>query len=175
MRFMITCRIPVEKGNELVKTGTLAPTVQSIMEDLKPEAAYFVDVDGARGAHIVVDMEEASQIPPLGGTPHARVGGRDRGPHRDGLGGLGQGERGVRASGPEVRLSRSTCLVASGPGSHGALALLIATIHRSARKRNSRKSACKAFSEGRLPIAKATAQSSKQKTNEVAACQSTMS
>ena len=65
MRFMITCRIPVEKGNELVKNGTLGPTVQSIMEDLKPEAAYFVDVDGARGAHIVVEMEEASQIPPL--------------------------------------------------------------------------------------------------------------
>ena len=65
MRFMITCRIPVEKGNELVKNGTLGPTIQSIMEDLQPEAAYFVDVDGARGAHIVVDMEEASQIPPL--------------------------------------------------------------------------------------------------------------
>src|ERR671920_1852081 len=92
MRFMITCRIPVEKGNELVKNGALAPTVQSILEDLKPEAAYFVDVDGARGAHIVVDMEEASQIPPLGGTPHARVGGRNRGPPRDGPGGLGQGE-----------------------------------------------------------------------------------
>ena len=64
MRFMITCRIPVEKGNELVKNGTLGPTVQSIMEDLQPEAAYFVDVDGARGAHIVVDMEEEFQIPP---------------------------------------------------------------------------------------------------------------
>ena len=33
MRFMITCRIPVEKGNELVKNGALGPTVQSIMED----------------------------------------------------------------------------------------------------------------------------------------------
>ena len=65
MRFMITCRIPVEKGNELVRNGALGPTVQSIMEDLKPEAAYFVDVDGARGAHIVVDMQEASQIPSL--------------------------------------------------------------------------------------------------------------
>ena len=64
VRFMITCRIPVEKGNELVKNGTLGPTVQSIMEDLEPEAAYFVDVDGARGAHIVVEVEEASQIPP---------------------------------------------------------------------------------------------------------------
>src|SRR5215204_7679238 len=65
MRFMITCRSPVEKGNELVKSGTLGPTVQSIIDDLQPKAAYFIDVEGARGAHIVVDMEEASQIPPL--------------------------------------------------------------------------------------------------------------
>jgi hypothetical protein len=65
VRFMITCRIPVDKGNELVKNGTLGPTIQSIMEDLKPEAAYFVDVEGARGGYIVVDMEEASQIPSL--------------------------------------------------------------------------------------------------------------
>jgi hypothetical protein len=35
-----------------------------LVGDLEPEAAYFVDVDGARGAHIVVEMEEASQIPP---------------------------------------------------------------------------------------------------------------
>ncbi|MFL6057339.1 MAG: hypothetical protein ACJ732_00350, partial [Rubrobacteraceae bacterium] len=65
VRFMITCRIPVDKGNELVKNGTLGPTIQSIMEDLKPEAAYFVDVEGARGGYIIVDMEEASQIPSL--------------------------------------------------------------------------------------------------------------
>jgi hypothetical protein len=78
MRFMITCRIPVQKGNELVKNGTLGPTVQSIMEDLQPEAAYFVDVDGARGAHIVVDMEEASQIPPWWNPSCSRWGQKSR-------------------------------------------------------------------------------------------------
>jgi hypothetical protein len=62
MRFMITCRIPVQKGNELVKNGTLGPTVQSIMEDLQPEAAYFVD------------MEEASQIPPWSNPSCSRWG-----------------------------------------------------------------------------------------------------
>jgi hypothetical protein len=36
MRFMITCRIPVEKGNESAKAGSLHSTIQSIMEDLKP-------------------------------------------------------------------------------------------------------------------------------------------
>jgi hypothetical protein len=78
MRFMITCRIPVEKGNELVRNGTLGPTVQSIMEDLEPEAAYFIDVDGARGAHIVVEMEEASQIPPRWNPSCSRWGQKSR-------------------------------------------------------------------------------------------------
>jgi hypothetical protein len=40
-RFMITCRIPVEKANELAKTGRLDATIHSIMEELNPEAAYF--------------------------------------------------------------------------------------------------------------------------------------
>jgi hypothetical protein len=65
MRFIITCRIPVDKGNELVKNGSLGSTIQSIMEELKPEAAYFVDIEGARGAYIIVNMDDASQIPPL--------------------------------------------------------------------------------------------------------------
>ena len=62
MRFMITCPIPVEKGNELVKNGTLGETIQSILEDLKSEAVYFVDIESARGAYIIVNMDEASQI-----------------------------------------------------------------------------------------------------------------
>ena len=64
MHFMITCRIPVDKGNELAKTGSLGSTIQSIMEELKPEAAYFVDIEGARGAYIIANMDDASQIPP---------------------------------------------------------------------------------------------------------------
>ena len=62
MRFMITCRIPMEKGDELTKTGSLHSTIQSIMEELKPEAAYFSDIEGGRGGYIVVNIDEASQI-----------------------------------------------------------------------------------------------------------------
>ena len=47
MRFMITCRIPVDKGNELAKTGSLGSTIQSIMEELETEAAYFSDIQFA--------------------------------------------------------------------------------------------------------------------------------
>ena len=62
MRFMITCRIPVEKGNELAKAASLHSTIHSIMEELKPEAAYFSEIEGARSAYIVVNMDDASQI-----------------------------------------------------------------------------------------------------------------
>jgi hypothetical protein len=62
MRFMITRRIPVEKGSELAKAGSLGSTIHSIMEELKPEAAYFSDIGGTRGAYIVVNMDDASQI-----------------------------------------------------------------------------------------------------------------
>jgi len=46
MRFMITYRVPVEKGNELAKNGTLGETIQTIMEELQPEAAYFSEGRG---------------------------------------------------------------------------------------------------------------------------------
>jgi hypothetical protein len=68
MRFMITCRIPVEKGNELAKAGSLHSTIQSIMEELKPEAAYFSDIEGGGGGYIVVNMDDASQISAIAET-----------------------------------------------------------------------------------------------------------
>ncbi|MCW2719640.1 MAG: hypothetical protein QOG20_4281 [Pseudonocardiales bacterium] len=65
MRFMITCRIPVEKGNQLARAGTLGSTIQSIVEEMKPEVAYFADMEGGRGGYIVVNMDDASQIPAM--------------------------------------------------------------------------------------------------------------
>jgi hypothetical protein len=64
-RFMLSVRVPPEKGNQLVREGELAEVLQSIMEDLKPEAAYFTDIDGARGAIFIVNMDDASQLPAM--------------------------------------------------------------------------------------------------------------
>jgi hypothetical protein len=36
---------------------------QSILEELKPEAAYLAEIEGARGGYFVVNMDDASQIP----------------------------------------------------------------------------------------------------------------
>lgn len=63
MRFILTVEIPVEAGNARARDGSLANTIKSILDDLKPEAAYFLAHNGKRTGLIVVDLEDPSQIP----------------------------------------------------------------------------------------------------------------
>jgi hypothetical protein len=65
MRCMVKILWDVEKGNQLARTGALGKTAQSILEELKPEAAYFVAEKGRRSAVLIVNMEDASQIPAI--------------------------------------------------------------------------------------------------------------
>ena len=63
MRFLMKVEMPVEKANELAEEGRLGETIQSILEDLEPEAAYFTTSNGERGGYIIVNLEDASEIP----------------------------------------------------------------------------------------------------------------
>jgi hypothetical protein len=66
MRMLLRVSIPVETGNAASKAGTLGPTVEQIVADLKPEAAYyFADDEGQRSCSIVFDMKDTSQIPAI--------------------------------------------------------------------------------------------------------------
>jgi hypothetical protein len=66
MRMLVRVSIPVEAGNAAAKAGTLGTTVEKILADLKPEAAYFfADDNGERSGSIVFDMKDASQIPAI--------------------------------------------------------------------------------------------------------------
>jgi hypothetical protein len=62
MRMMLKFTLPVEKGNQAIKDGSLGKTLESIMKKLKPEAAYFAPMDGKRGGMIFFDLAEPSQI-----------------------------------------------------------------------------------------------------------------
>ena len=62
MRFLISARVPTQKTNALIQEGRFPQTFQSIVEDLQPETAYFTDMDGARGAYFVVNVEEPSEM-----------------------------------------------------------------------------------------------------------------
>ena len=65
MRFILEVSIPVEAGNAAIRDGSLGKKIQSILEDTKPEAIYFVADKGARGAFVVVNMDDTSQMPAL--------------------------------------------------------------------------------------------------------------
>jgi hypothetical protein len=65
MRFLVKVSIPVEPGNAAAKSGKLGATIQSILADLKPEAAYFTDDNGQRTGLIFLEMASASQIPAI--------------------------------------------------------------------------------------------------------------
>jgi len=64
MRMLLKVSIPVAKGNEAYKSGMLQRTIQSTVEALKPEAAYFYSENGNRTALMVFDMEGSWQQVP---------------------------------------------------------------------------------------------------------------
>lgn len=64
MRMLLRVSIPVEAGNAAANAGTLGSTIEQILADLKPEAAYFfADDNGQRSGSIVFDMKDSSEIP----------------------------------------------------------------------------------------------------------------
>ena len=63
MRMMLRWTVPVEKGNQAIADGSLGQALESLLEELKPEAAYFWPEDGERSGMVVFDMADTSQIP----------------------------------------------------------------------------------------------------------------
>ena len=65
MRFIIKFNIPVEVGNELARSGKLGDVARSVLEAIQPEAAYFTAENGERGGTLVVNIDDASEIPAI--------------------------------------------------------------------------------------------------------------
>ena len=65
MRCLLKVTIPVEAGNIAISDGTLPKTIESILNEFKPEAAYFAEENGERTGFIFLDLKDASQIPAI--------------------------------------------------------------------------------------------------------------
>ena len=63
MRFVLHVSFPTDKFNESVQDGTAGEKLGRILEDIKPEAAYFTTQDGKRGGVLIVEMKDPSEIP----------------------------------------------------------------------------------------------------------------
>jgi hypothetical protein len=63
MRMMVRWTVPAEPGNAAITDGTMSSSIESLMQALKPEAAYFFANDGMRSGMMVFDMQDSSQIP----------------------------------------------------------------------------------------------------------------
>ncbi len=63
MRILLNIKIPHESFNQTVKDGTVGQKVRRILEDTKPEAVYFTEQNGQRGAILIIDLADPSQVP----------------------------------------------------------------------------------------------------------------
>ena len=65
MRFVMHVTLPLEKFNRAVLDGTAGQKMARILEEIRPEAAYFCATDGKRGGFLIVNVEKTSEIPRL--------------------------------------------------------------------------------------------------------------
>jgi hypothetical protein len=62
---LLHIRIPHEEFNEAVRDGSIGQKIERILEAAKPEAVYFTEYEGQRGAIMIVDVEDPSKVPAL--------------------------------------------------------------------------------------------------------------
>ena len=56
-------QIPVEAGNEAIRSGKIAQINETLMARIQPEAVYFFSENGQRCGFIVFELDDSSQIP----------------------------------------------------------------------------------------------------------------
>jgi hypothetical protein len=66
MKFIMKMKMAAgEDGNDLLKDPLFGKKMHDLLTEVKAEAAYFTTFCGSRGAYIVVNMDDASQMPAL--------------------------------------------------------------------------------------------------------------
>jgi hypothetical protein len=63
MRMIVHVKIPHEEFNVAVKDGSVGKKIELILQEIQPEAVYFTEYEGQRGAIMIVDLKEPSNIP----------------------------------------------------------------------------------------------------------------
>src|SRR5687767_5163111 len=65
MRFLIRTRIPTESGNKMVKDPDFLRKLEDYINKVKPEASYFMPIEGQRSAAFIVNANSNDQLPAM--------------------------------------------------------------------------------------------------------------
>ena len=65
MKMLVNVIFPVEPFNTMVRNGTAGENIGRIVESIKPEFIYFTDLDGHRGAVMLVEISNATSVPSI--------------------------------------------------------------------------------------------------------------
>ena len=63
MRMLLHVKFPLEPFNTAVKDGTAGTKMRRILDELKPEAVYFTEYQGRRGAIMIINVDDPSKVP----------------------------------------------------------------------------------------------------------------
>ncbi|MFF4270257.1 hypothetical protein [Streptomyces sp. NPDC001536] len=66
MRMMLKATLDTDKANEVLASGKMQDLLAETLERIKPEAAYFGPAGGRRTCFLVFDMQDSSDLPPIG-------------------------------------------------------------------------------------------------------------
>lgn len=65
MRMLLNVKLPNAEFNAAVSDGSVGKKMAQIMEEIKPEAAYFTEQNGQRSGLLIVDIDDPAKIPML--------------------------------------------------------------------------------------------------------------
>ncbi|MGE5470994.1 MAG: panthothenate synthetase [Bacteroidota bacterium] len=65
MRMLMKVKFPNPEFNAAIRKGNAGDTLRRIIDEIRPEAVYFSEMDGLRGAIMIVDVTEPARVPAL--------------------------------------------------------------------------------------------------------------
>jgi hypothetical protein len=66
MKYLVKVEMDMDAGNANVRNPKFGEKMQALLKELNAEAAYFTTINGNRGGYIIVNIDDASQIPAIG-------------------------------------------------------------------------------------------------------------
>jgi hypothetical protein len=62
MRFLMKVEFDGEVGNKALRDPKFGEKITGLLKEMKAEAAYFATPNGNRGAYIIINMDDPSQM-----------------------------------------------------------------------------------------------------------------